>query len=540
MKTSFQKKTSALMLAVMMGTASAPAAAGFVDDFFDDVWVQTTDARIYDTQRRGGIIGGSISVRIPNKSISVVNFTPPSFEAGCGGIDMNFGAFGFIDGQELIELLKRIGQQAKALLFQIAVETLNQMLGGLMKEFAAKVQSLNEMLRSSCDLASGLAGSVVNAFGTTEKRAEAGRFWSEKINKAKGIFTDWDGVKNAYVDPKSAWRKATDQEKEMAKVNPAVGNLTWRAMQMGNAINDIQFGAARAGTSNHNEGLAMLMLSNIVGTSLTPVLSDEDSTKCKGTPKDPGGATTPEAGTAPTSGAGECTKNAEVMKPTITNVSDLANPSNIKVAACIDSDAPSSPDDPAWAPYIAGIYDSDCDKMAAGVLTLSVVFPGTKSMVNKLIFGIAKAELSPSEKQNRGGGLVAYLRGDIANMTGEEIKILSNMEIPILGYLRKVQRDPQAVQTLANLFAGPMAEREALRMARSFDLAARNVFSSAADKVNRPDEFDFNQRAWSDAVRAHEATYGDKELVRILMDMTTYVNAVYSNLQSSAVGVSRS
>jgi conjugative transfer pilus assembly protein TraH len=541
MKTSLKKKTSAMMMGVMLASISAPAAAGFVEDFFDDAWVQTTSPRIYETQRRGGLIGGSVSVRVPNRSISVVNFTPPSFEAGCGGVDLNFGAFGFIDGQELIELLKRIGQQAKALLFQIAVETLNQMLGGLMKEFAAKVQAMNALLRNSCDIAQGAANAFAGVLGNNERQTIASNWWENKVNVAKGVATEWDGVKREYENSKAVFKKATTPEEEQAKKdNPTIGNLTWRALKIGNSVNYLQFGAGKAGDTERNKGLAMLLLSNVVGTSVSPVITDEEATACKSSRKDPGTADgTPTNGSASTSANTGCTPSGEVFTPKITSVSVLAEPTNILLDACISGDAPSGPDKPQWLAYVESMKDTDCETVGQGVVQMEVVFAGTKAVVNQLLFGVKKATLTAAEYESSTDGIVAYLQGKKKDLSVEEVRILGNMEMPVLAIMKKVQRDPNAVMSIAKLMAGPMAEREALRMARSIEIAATNIFATARDKVKRPDEYDANVKNWRETVRLHEVSYGDDKMPDYLSKITTYAGAVYMSLPGSAVGASR-
>ena len=66
--------------------------------------------------------------RTPIRSVNVVSFDPPRFAAGCGGIDMYMGSFSFINGDQIVATLRAIGQNAKGLLFKMAIDVINNFL----------------------------------------------------------------------------------------------------------------------------------------------------------------------------------------------------------------------------------------------------------------------------------------------------------------------------------------------------------------------------------------------------------------------------
>ncbi|NLC22295.1 MAG: conjugal transfer protein TraH, partial [Halomonadaceae bacterium] len=55
-----------------------------------------TSPGVFETSRRGVISGGSIVARNKIMNTNIVSFQPPSFNAGCGGIDFFGGSFSFI------------------------------------------------------------------------------------------------------------------------------------------------------------------------------------------------------------------------------------------------------------------------------------------------------------------------------------------------------------------------------------------------------------------------------------------------------------
>ena len=50
-------------------------------------------------QRRGVLTGGSVNARNRIMNESLWHFVPPSFDAGCGGIDLFAGSFSFISAE---------------------------------------------------------------------------------------------------------------------------------------------------------------------------------------------------------------------------------------------------------------------------------------------------------------------------------------------------------------------------------------------------------------------------------------------------------
>ena len=65
---------------------------GEMNLFFDSL-ANTTDPTITSTARRGVIAGGNVQIRNRIVDTNLVTFTPPSFQAGCGGVDLFGGSF---------------------------------------------------------------------------------------------------------------------------------------------------------------------------------------------------------------------------------------------------------------------------------------------------------------------------------------------------------------------------------------------------------------------------------------------------------------
>ena len=63
-------------------------------------------------QRRGVLTGGSVNARNRIMNESLWHFVPPSFDAGCGGIDLFAGSFSFISAEQFQNLLRAIAANA--------------------------------------------------------------------------------------------------------------------------------------------------------------------------------------------------------------------------------------------------------------------------------------------------------------------------------------------------------------------------------------------------------------------------------------------
>src|SRR5690606_35256179 len=99
-------------------------------------------------------------------------------EAGCGGIDMNMGSFSFINGDQIVETLRAVAANAKGYAFQVALNAVAPDLAGWIEVFQKKMQSLNQYLGNSCQLASGIVTNTqtsIKAFMDGEENAFANR-----------------------------------------------------------------------------------------------------------------------------------------------------------------------------------------------------------------------------------------------------------------------------------------------------------------------------------------------------------------------------
>lgn len=523
--------SAACACSMFMSSLMAPTVshANIIEDFFDDVWVQTTSARVYDGQRRGGLIGGSVTVRIPARSFSLLAFTEPSFEAGCGGIDVNAGSFTFINGEELIALLKQIGQQAKALLFKIAIDSINALLGGLITEFQQKVQAMNAMLSNTCSIAQG----AVNFLTADQEKDQGANKWQGAWDKVTGLLDDdymagfkdqWEKGKARF---KEKWSAAGDAGAPAGM--PFYGNSVMRSGMLSPSLGLIQFGSVRKNDEDWNRGSAVVLLMNLFGTSVFNADRNEMGDGATNPSECASGAESRSA-----DANAECARLTTVHQRTISSLDQLTYAGENLIMMC-DGDGEKNDSGTNWGQYLSGkprMATADVCLKINDQYPLKKFFPGTAAMVNKLLWGVNKDYIPPAEKIASTKGLVRYLQGNPAAISSEEIGILSSMDTPVLSILRKVQRDPGAVENVAELMSLQLAERESIRIGRSALTAARGLFANSKQDFVKPPKWDENIALFSREVELKESQ--SASWMEVIESMAVYADRVYGSLNMSA------
>src|SRR5699024_8110800 len=112
-----------------------------------------TDPTISMDQRRGVITGGRFSLRTEAMNVEILSIIPPSYQAGCGGIDLFGGSFSFISLDRFIQLLRSIAANAPAYAFRMAMQAMCPSCDQIMQEMQSIIQKLNGLTVSACQQA---------------------------------------------------------------------------------------------------------------------------------------------------------------------------------------------------------------------------------------------------------------------------------------------------------------------------------------------------------------------------------------------------
>lgn len=218
-------------VAMAISMVLMPARAGFLDDFYTASGATTnlTPGGVYQGQSSTVIAGGGLTTRVPNRTFNPITFSPPSFSAGCGGIDLYLGAFGFPSGAEMTAFMRNVGQAAGGIAFSIALKALSPELDSTINDFSQRIQKMVAEYKNACKAASALVEGV-SGKSIAELKKEACEYGRSvrnddtqcETNAANVAKTKEDAVKNATNNPASM-------------LNPE-RNVVWRA------INSVDYG----------------------------------------------------------------------------------------------------------------------------------------------------------------------------------------------------------------------------------------------------------------------------------------------------------
>lgn len=178
--------------------------------------------------------GGNLYLRSPNKTYQLAAIQFPSAKGGCGGIDLFGGSFSHISAAEFKNMLKNITAALPGIAFQLALEAVSPLLGGLTKWAKGLETWINNARINSCETATALVSSAAEATGYDSQRACA------KLAVTMGMEADVDAaMRRCASDSSSILASArSNSDPNIANQAPFVGNLTWKALKAVDTLDD--------------------------------------------------------------------------------------------------------------------------------------------------------------------------------------------------------------------------------------------------------------------------------------------------------------
>ncbi|MBG6083000.1 conjugal transfer protein TraH [Rubrivivax gelatinosus] len=428
-----------LCAAVSIATllAAMPARAG-LQDALDGMFMSNgTSPQAFNSQTRGGFVGGGVAVRAPIRNINLVSFDPPRLNAGCGGIDIFGGSFSFINADQLVALFRQIAANAVGLAFKAAIDAINPKLGELMTEFQSKVQALNENMRNTCAVANMLMKPITDAAArkeNTDKEAVAGQ-------ASKGAFDDLlAGFSSLLSRPNKAAADTLAQDS-----NPNAGNLVWRALLNSNAAQILGNPDSGEPDPNMTNQIAMSLVGAVITTT-----GQSTGTQPNGTEKEDTG---------------------EVRPATLTlyDLHDGSSQKPLKIWKCTN-----------------GFDANKCTTLAEGDLS----FIGMKGYVNKMLFGQAVGAAGGVDPSSIIGKLQNCTSGGSSGspcaFTTAQKNFLNAVQTPALAMIRRVQASPGAVEHVALRLVDVLATELTVRYGEAVVRALRMAFNNGKVTKHEP------------------------------------------------------
>ncbi|WP_019002376.1 conjugal transfer protein TraH [Succinimonas amylolytica] len=211
------------VLVLAVGVLLARPAAADLNSEISELYgalSNTTRPGAYETERRGVISGGDLTVRAPVKSLDPVTVTLPHAGAGCSGIDLYGGSFSYINREEFISFMRTVAANAQGYAFEIALSAICEKCAQEMEVLQRKVQELNQYFGNSCQLAQGVVNDSLAAFG-------------RKGLTDASLIGQFEGMGDLYElssvrDAGEVYRKARDSGSgEAARLT---GNIMWQSL----------------------------------------------------------------------------------------------------------------------------------------------------------------------------------------------------------------------------------------------------------------------------------------------------------------------
>jgi len=217
---------------------TANASAMSMQELFDDVNAQgnVSSPAALQGQTLNMLSGGSMFLRMPKQTYNVASFTPPSWNAGCGGIDLFAGGFSYINKEQYVALLKNIGSNALGYGFKLAVQNLCPTCDNVMQALQATAQAINRQNIDSCETAKGFVNASIPDNWTRDKQNTAKNYGVDT-----GVFSDitdaWTNVMGNQAKANDAINKVAESKPEVKSALP-VGNVTWNALKSLDGLTD--------------------------------------------------------------------------------------------------------------------------------------------------------------------------------------------------------------------------------------------------------------------------------------------------------------
>ncbi len=171
--------------------------------------------------------GGSFFMRSPNKVYQLAAIQFPSARAGCGGIDVFGGSFSHISAAEFKNMLRNITAALPGIAFQLALEAVSPLLGGLTKWAKGLETWINNARINSCETAKAIVSTAAESAGYSSQEACA------DLAIEMGMEADRDAARRrcATDRPSILASARTSGDANLRNKAPFVGNLTWKALQ---------------------------------------------------------------------------------------------------------------------------------------------------------------------------------------------------------------------------------------------------------------------------------------------------------------------
>ncbi|WP_152540715.1 MULTISPECIES: conjugal transfer protein TraH [spotted fever group] len=149
------------ILIIMLLLQTSTSYGWNIQDVFEGMSVNITKPGSYQSQAAGYYAAGGLSLRTSKTAFNPIAITPPSLNMSCSGIDSYLGSFSIISGEELVQLMKNIGSQAKPYAFSLGLKTFAPQMENALKDLRNLAMEMNQFAKSDCEMTKAVFASIL-------------------------------------------------------------------------------------------------------------------------------------------------------------------------------------------------------------------------------------------------------------------------------------------------------------------------------------------------------------------------------------------
>ncbi|MCD9475877.1 hypothetical protein GLP21_12450 [Photobacterium carnosum] len=393
-------KNSAISIGLACCITITTTSTAYADNFLEDVFSQMTTVSApghsFETQKRNGYAFGMTSLRFHLHEPELIQFTPPSMNVGCGGLDMFGGSFSLIKREELVQVARNVASGAAVYAFNLAIQSICPSCAQIMQGVSKLVSDMNRLAKASCQdvskvlmeqpFSQNISKNIRDAAGI-EGWASNHTSWADQLLPQEGSFLDM--LSDNSVRQPDGSSKPNDRG--------MTGNLIFNLFDAAK-IKNWRF----VGFKNDSEVKELIM--SLVGVRIV------DAKNIAANAKSP---------------------NVVTIPPTIKNINELVyadGSTPLKLLECVPS-------------------STDCLKFKNNEGTIKANWVGTYPLAKKLLLGSGPGDLGIADKISHK-----------LKLNSTQQTFIESVPVPVMTTLFKLSHNPTAQAQYADIVARTTAQ----------------------------------------------------------------------------------
>lgn len=176
-----RKFLSTLTAAMIFSVSTVEAN---IDQFLKDAVVEVNSGRNIKTDTGTILYGGGLQMRAPTVNLQPFSVTAPSIKAGCGGIDLTFGALSYLNVDQIVSLLEGMMANAPGVMFELALKVICPSCMDTLNALNEMANQINGLNMDSCTATKATVGWLREKANNALGKGTSGPDWLNTINES--------------------------------------------------------------------------------------------------------------------------------------------------------------------------------------------------------------------------------------------------------------------------------------------------------------------------------------------------------------------